>query len=110
MSEIISVSNGCEDSYHMMINSFAASCNEAWETIELILRSGEPKEVDLEICSIYCLNPVKTAVEMCPELKLVYNFVIGLCCENEREERWVKRFIHNEQASYQPKGLRIHVM
>ena len=87
ISQIISINQKCEDSYHMLINSFAASCTEAWRNVEAILTDRQPREVGLDICSVYCLNPVKTSTEMCPELKPVYDFVLNLCCKNDRNEK-----------------------
>ena len=71
----------------MLINSFAASCTEAWRNVEAILTDRQPREVGLDICSVYCLNPVKTSTEMCPQLKPVYDFVLNLCCKNDRNEK-----------------------
>ncbi len=87
MFDIVSESRECEDSFHNLINSFALSCREDWITIDLILKDGLPRDITRQICTVYCLNPLNTAVETCPGLKGIYEFVVGLCSENERQER-----------------------
>lgn len=86
--DIAASSKQCEDAYYMLINSFANSCCEAWENIEAMLTDGKPRSLQLQdMCSTYCLNPLKTATEMCSEYETVYKFVLGLCCKNEKGEK-----------------------
>ena len=87
MLDIVAVSQECEDSFHTLGNSFASSCRDDWTIIDLILIDGQPREISRQICTVYCLNPLKTAVATCSELKGIYDFVVGLCSENERQEK-----------------------
>ena len=81
----------CQVAHYLMLYSLAQSCMEAYTPVDRFL-AGETDRLETELvvaCSIYCLNPIKTAGEVCDRLAAVYDFILGLCCTNEQEQKWV---------------------
>lgn len=74
-----------------MLYSLALSCLEAYDPVDRFL-AGETDELEVGAelvvaCSTYCLNPIKTAGEVCDWLEAVYEFILGLCCTNEQGQK-----------------------
>lgn len=98
ITDIIEISEECEESFHTLIKGLPITCKEDWSTIDLMLSDGYPREVSRWTCETYCLNPLKMSTETCPGLEHVYRFILGLCSRNNKGDRYIIQQLSNEYS------------
>lgn len=73
---------GCDMATYMLTNSIPNSCNAALDRITTsLLNSGQLVDRG-DICTSYCLTPLKQAALECSAIAELYNIIKLRCCTN----------------------------
>ena len=82
-----SSSVGCSSAYYMLTNSIPKSCNAALHrTITSLPNSSQPVDSG-DICTSYCLTPLKQAALECQTIDELYSAISSRCCWNDYGEQ-----------------------
>lgn len=79
--------NDCEAASYMLVNSIPRSCNAALDHITASLPNASLVVDSGDICSTYCLTPLKQAALECPSIADMYTLISARCCKNSHRNR-----------------------
>lgn len=72
----------------MLINSIPQSCNTALEEITASLPNTSKQVESGDICTSYCITPLKQAALECQDINNIYSAISSRCCWNDHNQRW----------------------
>lgn len=78
---------GCSTANYMLTNSIPKSCNAALERITGSLLNSSLAVDSGDICTSYCLTPLKQAALECQDIADIYNIISLRCCLNDSGQK-----------------------
>lgn len=73
---------GCDMAMYMLTNSIPNSCNAALDHITTSLLNSSQLADRGDICTSYCLTPLKQAALECHVIAELYDIIKLKCCSN----------------------------
>lgn len=77
----------------MLINSIPRSCNAALQEVTASLSNATEPVESGDICTSYCITPLKQAALECQAIDHLYSAIRSLCCWNDDNQRWATQLL-----------------